>query len=176
MSIAFFLDFASFVLLVGAFAFLLRERRHFYSLKPILPAFLLLSIGRICDMSLEHPTFRLSNVFGLAPYPFELAFAIIGNITDVAGICFLIYGFVKIIKHEQDERKHIHELETLLPMCANCKKFRNESGQWLPIEKYLTEKSSLKVSHGMCPDCLNLFYPAYAGRLGSRKVKRSTGS
>jgi hypothetical protein len=171
MSIAFFLDFASFVLLVGAFGFLLKERKRFYSLRPVFPAFLLLSIGRICDMSLEHPTFRLSNVFGLSPYPFELAFAIVGNITDVVGICFLIYGFVKIIKHEQDERKHIRELEALLPLCANCKKYRNEAGEWLPIEKYLVDNGSPKLSHSMCPDCIDLMYPAIADKISARTVK-----
>jgi len=173
MSVAFFLDFTSFVLLIGAFVFLLRERKHFYSLRPIFPAFLFLSVGRICDMSLEHPAFRLSSVFGLAPYPFELAFAIIGNMTDVVGICFLIYGFVRIIKHEQDERKHISNLETLLPLCANCKKYRNEDGQWLPIEKYLVDNGSPKLSHSMCPECLDLMYPTYASRLNSGKSKRA---
>lgn len=173
MSIAFFLDFLSFLLLIAAFYLLWRERKHFYSLKLILPAFLFLAVGRICDMSLEHPTFRLSNVFGLTPYPFELAFAIIGNVTDVVGISFLIYGFVKIIKHEEAEREFIQKLETLLPICANCKKYRNEEGQWLPIEEYLVERGSLKVSHGMCPDCLDHFYPAYGGRLSPKNVKRS---
>ncbi|HTX19403.1 MAG TPA: hypothetical protein VMG34_12175 [Bacteroidota bacterium] len=172
MSIAFFLDLGSFILLIGAFAFLLRERRQFYALKWVLPAFFLLSVGRICDMSLEHPTFRLSNVFGLSPYPFELVFAITGNITDVVGICFLIYGFVRIKSHEQEEKKRIKELENLLPICSGCKKFRNEAGQWLPIEEYLMEKDSLKLSHGVCPDCLQLYYPEYAGRLRRRRGRK----
>ncbi|HTR80515.1 MAG TPA: hypothetical protein VMM58_02725 [Bacteroidota bacterium] len=169
MSIAFGLDLISFVLLIGAFIFLWREKKHFYSIKPILPAFIFLSIGRLCDMSLEHPTFRLSNVFGLSPYPFELAFAIIGNITDVIGFCLLIYGFVKIVKHKQHADKHIRDLETLLPICANCKKYRDDNGNWVPIEKYLTENGSAIVSHAMCPDCIDLFYPEYVARLQKKR-------
>ena len=169
MSIVFFLDFLSFVLLIGAFSFLLREKKRFYSLRPIFPAFLLIAVGRFCDMAVEHPTFRLSKVFGMTAFPIELAFSIVGNMTDVVGICFLIYGFVKIIKYEETERKHIQELETLLPLCSNCKKYRNETGQWLPIEKYLVDNGSPKLSHGMCPDCLELLYPSYVERLSSGK-------
>ncbi len=169
MLIVFFLDFLSFVLLIGAFSYLLRERRRFYSLRPIFPAFLLIAVGRICDMAVEHPTFHLSNAFGIVAFPIELAFSILGNITDVAGICFLIYGFVKIIKHEEAERKEIEELETLLPICANCKKYRNDAGEWLPIEKYLVDNGSPRLSHGMCPDCLKLLYPSHVQRISSRK-------
>ncbi len=169
MLIVFFLDFISFVLLIGSFLFLQREKKRFYSLKPILPAFLLIAIGRICDMAVEHPTFRLSNLLGVSTFPIELAFSILGNITDVVGICFLIYGFVKILKYEETERKRIQELETLLPICANCKKYRNEGGEWLPIEKYLVDNGPHKLSHGICPDCLQLLYPSYGGRPNSKK-------
>jgi|SRR5208283_795576 len=120
-------------------------------------------------MAVEHPTFRLSNLFGVSAFPIELAFSILGNITAVLGISFLIYGFMKIIKYQEVERKRIQELETLLPICANCKKYRNEEGEWLPIEKYLVDSGSPKLSHGICPDCLQLLYPSYGVRSSSKK-------
>ncbi|MGA2244495.1 MAG: hypothetical protein ABSH48_05805 [Verrucomicrobiota bacterium] len=47
----------------------------------------------------------------------------------------------------------IEALEKLLPVCAWCKKVRNDSGYWYQIEKYITANSRTKITHGICPDC-----------------------
>jgi len=49
----------------------------------------------------------------------------------------------------------VESLESILPMCASCKKTRNSQGDWKSIETYIEEhQSGLHVSHGLCPDCL----------------------
>jgi hypothetical protein len=51
----------------------------------------------------------------------------------------------------------------ILPICMNCKKVR-EDGQWLQIENYLDQHLDVKVSHGICPACLQQMYPEYGKR------------
>jgi len=47
----------------------------------------------------------------------------------------------------------IETLQSLLPICAWCKKVRNDSGYWYQIEKYITANSKTQITHGICPDC-----------------------
>ena len=51
----------------------------------------------------------------------------------------------------------IEALQNLLPVCAWCKKVRNDSGYWYQIEKYITANSNTKITHGICPDCQKNF-------------------
>jgi hypothetical protein len=51
----------------------------------------------------------------------------------------------------------IETLHSLLPVCAWCKKVRNDSGYWYQIEKYITANSNTKITHGICPDCEDKF-------------------
>ncbi|MBT3530437.1 MAG: hypothetical protein HOF74_01420 [Gammaproteobacteria bacterium] len=53
----------------------------------------------------------------------------------------------------------VKELESILPMCASCKKTRNEAGEWKSIEQYIEDQESgLQVSHGVCPECSKDLY------------------
>jgi hypothetical protein len=112
----------------------------------------------MCDMLVEHPSIRLSEYVGMPIGSFESIIDVIGNSADAVGISFLIFGFMKIIKNEQAEERHIQELEQMLPLCANCKKFRTEDGQWLPIEKYLIDSGAPTLTHGICPECADKLY------------------
>jgi hypothetical protein len=55
--------------------------------------------------------------------------------------------------------KELKTLQGLLPICANCKKIRNDRGYWQRLEQYLEEHSEAKFSHGLCPDCFRELYP-----------------
>ena len=50
-------------------------------------------------------------------------------------------------------------LENLLPICAYCKKIRDDSdttkhkGKWHGVEQYISMKTDTKFTHGMCPGC-----------------------
>jgi DNA-binding response OmpR family regulator len=48
---------------------------------------------------------------------------------------------------------NVKTLSGLLPICANCKKIRNDDGYWTMVETYLSEHSEAEFSHGICPDC-----------------------
>jgi hypothetical protein len=45
------------------------------------------------------------------------------------------------------------QLSGLLPICTYCKKIRQESADWVPIEVYVARRTDAHFSHGICPDC-----------------------
>jgi len=53
-------------------------------------------------------------------------------------------------------------LSGLLPICGFCKKIRDDQGYWTQIESFLTQHSDLFFTHGLCPDCLEVYYPEYS--------------
>lgn len=59
----------------------------------------------------------------------------------------------------EDALAKIKTLNGLLPICANCKKIRDDKGYWNQIENYITEHSDILFSHGVCPDCMKKLYP-----------------
>lgn len=51
----------------------------------------------------------------------------------------------------------VEALTALLPLCAWCKKFRNDGGYWEQIEKYIDSLSKTSITHCICPDCHTKF-------------------
>ncbi len=68
----------------------------------------------------------------------------------------------RLIAELQDALTRIKTLKGLLPICASCKKIRDDQGYWQQIEAYISEHSGAEFSHGICPDCLQRFYPELA--------------
>jgi len=61
----------------------------------------------------------------------------------------------------QHANEHITALRGMLPMCASCKKIRDDEGYWDYIENYIQTHSEATVTHGLCPDCLKKLYPEF---------------
>ncbi len=55
--------------------------------------------------------------------------------------------------------EEIRILKGLIPICAKCKKVRDDAGYWQHIEVYVRERSEVEFSHGICPDCAKELYP-----------------
>lgn len=51
------------------------------------------------------------------------------------------------------------ELRHLLPMCSHCHRVRDDEDYWQSVEQYLSRNTDVMFTHGLCPDCLTLFYP-----------------
>ena len=49
-------------------------------------------------------------------------------------------------------------LQDFLPICMHCKAIRDEAQRWKPIEQYVADRSSVRFSHGVCPDCARAHY------------------
>lgn len=65
----------------------------------------------------------------------------------------------RAIQELQDALHHVRTLSGLLPICAHCKKIRDDHGYWTQIETYIREHSEAEFTHGMCPDCIETYYP-----------------
>jgi PAS domain S-box-containing protein len=57
----------------------------------------------------------------------------------------------------------VRELSGLLPICAHCKKIRDDQGYWTQLEDYLTRHSKAHFTHSVCPECLKAHYPEMRG-------------
>jgi hypothetical protein len=53
----------------------------------------------------------------------------------------------------------IHVLRGILPICAGCKKIRDDDGSWTHVESYIRARTEAEFSHGICPDCAMRLYP-----------------
>jgi len=52
-------------------------------------------------------------------------------------------------------------LKKIIPICAHCKKIRNEENKWESLDDFFSRHSDLKFSHGVCPDCSKILYPNF---------------
>ena len=64
----------------------------------------------------------------------------------------------KLISKLQAAFDNIKTLKGLLPICANCKKIRDDKGYWNQIEAYIRDRSDAEFSHSICPDCFEILY------------------
>ena len=65
----------------------------------------------------------------------------------------------KLIRELQDALAQIKKLSGLLPICASCKKIRDDQGYWTQIEAYIRDHSEATFSHDICPECMKKLYP-----------------
>jgi hypothetical protein len=111
----------------------------------------------------------------------RMADQIIGFLTSGIASCILLWVLVSTYDGEHERRrllnqelaevlelnlqktaeleKSIAEIKTLrgfLPICANCKKIRDDYGLWTRVEEYISKHTEAEFSHGLCPDCFNL--------------------
>ncbi len=66
-----------------------------------------------------------------------------------------------IISELKDALENIKTLRGLVPICASCKKIRDDKGYWNQMETYVKDHTEASFSHGVCPDCMKELYPDY---------------
>jgi len=88
-----------------------------------------------------------------------------------------VVGFIQDItdrKRSEEERERligdlqkalaeVKKLSGMLPICAHCKKIRDDQGYWKRIETFIRERSSAEFTHGICPDCAARYFPYDSG-------------
>ena len=90
-----------------------------------------------------------------------------------------------VTRHHQAEAERerlVQELEAalarvkllsgLLPICANCKRIRNDEGYWKQLEGFISSHSEATFSHGICPDCLHTLYPELEQQVLGRTAQK----
>ncbi|HNT97077.1 MAG TPA: GAF domain-containing protein [Elusimicrobiales bacterium] len=73
----------------------------------------------------------------------------------------IITGHLSLIaKNAQLEEtlKEVRTLQGLIPICANCKKIRDDKGFWQRVEVYLEQRSAARFTHGLCDACADKLY------------------
>ena len=67
----------------------------------------------------------------------------------------LTNGFATALTHRDklEALASVHTLEGLIPICASCKKIRDDKGYWNQVEHYISEHSDVRLTHGYCPEC-----------------------
>jgi hypothetical protein len=83
-------------------------------------------------------------------------------LTYAVVIFFSYYYFKRKIE------KEIRILEGFIPICANCKKIRQDI-DWKTLEEYISANSLAKFNHSLCPDCIRILYPEFADKLLKKK-------
>ena len=63
-----------------------------------------------------------------------------------------------LILELRESLENVKKLQGLIPICAGCKKVRDDTGYWSQVEVYLKSHSGLEFSHGMCPECMKTYY------------------
>ncbi|MFA4839408.1 MAG: PAS domain S-box protein [Candidatus Neomarinimicrobiota bacterium] len=75
----------------------------------------------------------------------------------------------KTIQELQAALNNVRTLKGLIPICASCKKIRDDSGYWSEVEKYISVHSEADFTHGICPDCMKKLYPNYRDKSGPKE-------
>ncbi len=73
----------------------------------------------------------------------------------------------RLIKELRDSIATVKVLRGMLPICASCKKVRDDKGYWNQIEAYISTHTEAEFTHGICPECLKKLYPEATAHQGS---------
>jgi PAS domain S-box-containing protein len=71
---------------------------------------------------------------------------------------------LQLIHELTDALQRVKTLSGLLPICAACKKIRDDGGYWQSVEVYIRDHSDAEFSHSICPECMAKQYPEFVGR------------
>ncbi len=138
---------------------LIKAGRFAYALRQGTPVFFPLGSETNPDRGVLHSLAISSQVIGMfcgvlrpeiAPAQ-EAAFSLLSTLLGVSA------DALATLRRTRQLTRQVETLESLLPLCAWCKKVRNDSGYWYQIEKYITTHSNTRITHGICPDCQDKF-------------------
>ena len=83
-------------------------------------------------------------------------------------LCSVVRDITKRKQDEEEREKlflelkeslaNVKTLSGMLPMCAACKKIRDDKGYWKQVESYVSEHTEAVFSHGICPECAKKAY------------------
>lgn len=73
----------------------------------------------------------------------------------------------KKVEELQQALDHVKTLRGIVPICACCKKVRDDQGYWDQVESYISRHSEARFSHGLCPGCTQKLYPEFAPQIAA---------
>ncbi|MCB0833101.1 MAG: hypothetical protein KDC45_06540 [Bacteroidetes bacterium] len=100
------------------------------------------------------PCIRLFFNVALWTVPWTLLEASINCLIRITVFSLFAVLIDKTARQSRQLAKEVNMLSGLLPICAFCKKIRDDKNQWQPIELYISQKTEASFSHGFCSDCV----------------------
>ncbi len=94
----------------------------------------------------------LNLIYELAAGNLEARGTVSENEDELDGI---MIGLNLLAEEITDSILEIKKLSGLLPICAWCKKLRDDKGYWKSVEEYISAHTGAEFTHGMCPECYN---------------------
>jgi DNA-binding response OmpR family regulator len=84
----------------------------------------------------------------------------------------LQFALARRVADLEESLAHVKTLQGILPVCMHCQKIRNDQESWQKIDTYIQEHTDALISHGLCPECLEAFYPkSELERFGRHSIK-----
>jgi PAS domain S-box-containing protein len=83
------------------------------------------------------------------------------HVADVTSLREREAALERAIEERDKALAEVRALRGLLPTCAFCKAIRDESGEWQPMEVYISKRSQARFSHGCCPKCGKQHYAGF---------------
>lgn len=65
----------------------------------------------------------------------------------------LLAANAELVRELREAVQNVQTLSGLIPICAHCKKIRNDEGYWEQVESFLNSRSEVQFTHGICPEC-----------------------
>ena len=159
------------LILIGAIILLFQKRKEFdEGVLQILIASIAVTITSELAFTFYIHAYGFSNLIGhiLKIISFYLIYKAIIETGLVRPYDLLFRNLKKSeedLRYERDNlQKALAKVKTLsglLPICANCKKIRDDKGYWNQIEAYIRDHSEADFSHSICPECAKNLYPEF---------------
>ena len=116
-------------------------------------------LERIVKFSRQHEKWELDEIITLSIFlMFTLVYFLVRRWREVQKSENLL------LQHNRELQKVLSEIKQLrgiLPICAECKKIRDDNGYWHQVESYVHNHTEAEFSHVICPDCMKKLYPDF---------------
>lgn len=122
------------------------------------------SLGILLNVMIVMQTFRRSISFYRVIFGGHIKIDIYAEIAALVVSMILVFWILymlRVIKELTGALDNIKIFKGLLPICASCKKIRNDDKVWVQMESYISQHSEAKFSHGVCEECAKKLYPSY---------------
>lgn len=87
---------------------------------------------------------------------------VIGIFDDISERLHMEKERNQLISDLRTSMSKVKTLSGLIPICASCKKIRDDNGYWNQLEEYIHQHSEIEFAHGVCPECMKRLYPGDA--------------
>ncbi len=98
---------------------------------------------------------------------FDEEHVIVGIVTAVTTA--VLFGVLLLYTQRLENAvREIRSLEGILPICSHCKKIRGSDDVWYPVDVYMSKRTDVTFSHGVCPECYAAIYGDRPSRGGEK--------